>query len=56
MEFNLNIGQVVNDMLQAALPYLSNGGQKASSYAAHEFQQYITNIEHVPKIWLKKEK
>jgi hypothetical protein len=47
MEFNLNITQVINDMLQAALPYLSKGGQQASIFASHEFQQYILNIEHV---------
>lgn len=50
MEFNLNIAQVVNDMLQAALPYLSKGGQQASAYASHEFQQYIVNVEHVQKL------
>ena len=47
MEFKLDIAQVVNEMLQAALPYLSKGGQQASSYASHEFQQYIVNVEHV---------
>jgi hypothetical protein len=47
MEFKLDITQVVNDMLQAALPHLSNGGQQASTFASHEFQQYIINIEHV---------
>lgn len=47
MEFKLDIAQVVNDMLQAALPYLSKGGQQATSYASHEFQQYIVNVEHV---------
>jgi len=47
MKFNLNINQVVNDMLQAALPHLLKVGQQASTFASHEFQQYITNIEHV---------
>jgi hypothetical protein len=47
MEFKLDIAQVVNDMLQAALPYLSKGGQKASTFASYEFQQYIANVEHV---------
>jgi hypothetical protein len=47
MNLNLNITQVVNDMLQAALPYLLKGGVKASTFASHEFQQYILNIEHV---------
>jgi hypothetical protein len=47
MEFNLNITQVVNDMLQAALPHLLKGGQQASTFASHEFQQYIINIEHI---------
>jgi len=50
MEFNLNITQIVNEMLQAALPHLSKGGQQASSFASHEFQQYIHNIEHVQKM------
>jgi hypothetical protein len=47
MQFNLDITKVVNDMLQSALPYLSKGGQQASAFASHEFQQYITNIEHI---------
>lgn len=47
MEFNLDISQVVNDMLQVALPHLSKGGQQASAFASHEFQQYIINIEHI---------
>jgi hypothetical protein len=47
MEFKLDIAQVVNDMLQAALPHLSKGGQQASTFASHEFQQYIRNVEHV---------
>ncbi len=47
MEFNLNITQVVNDMLQATLPHLAKGGQQASEFASHEFQQYIIDIEHI---------
>jgi len=47
MEFDLNITQVVNDMLQAALPHLSKGGQQASTFASHEFQQYIINMKHI---------
>lgn len=47
MNFNLDISQVINDMLQAALPHLSKGGQKATEFASHEFQQYIINIEHI---------
>lgn len=47
MKFNLDITQVVNDMLQAALPHLLKGGQQASAIASHEFQQYIINIEHI---------
>ena len=48
MTFNFNISKVVSDMLQAALPFLSKGGQKASSYASHEFQQYIINLAAYP--------
>ena len=47
MAFDFNISKVVTDMLQAALPFLSKGGQKASSYATHEFQQYIINLQHI---------
>ena len=47
MEFKLDIAQVVNEMLQAALPHLSKGGRQASTFASHEFQQYIRNVEHV---------
>lgn len=47
MKFNLNIAQVVNDMLQAALPHLTKGGRQASEFASHEFQQYIIDIEHI---------
>ncbi len=47
MEFKLDIAQVVNDMLQAALPHLAKGGRQASAFASHEFQQYIANVEHV---------
>ena len=47
MAFDFNISKVVTDMLQAALPFLSKGGGKASSYATHEFQQYIINLQHI---------
>jgi len=47
MAFDFNISKVVTDMLEAALPFLSKGGQKASSYATHEFQQYIINLQHI---------
>lgn len=47
MTFSFDIAKVVNAMLQAALPALSKGGQKASSFASHEFQQYIINLQHV---------
>ena len=47
MAFDFNISKVVTDMLKAALPFLSKGGQKASSYATHEFQQYIINLQHI---------
>ena len=45
MKFNLNMTQVVNDMLQAALPHLAKGGRQASEFASHEFQKYIIDIE-----------
>ena len=47
MKFNFDISKVANDMLQAALPALSKGGQKAASCASHEFQQYIINLQYV---------
>lgn len=47
MKFNLNMAQVVNDMLQAALPHLAKGGRQASEFASHEFQKYIIDIEHI---------
>lgn len=47
MKFDLDISKVVNDMLQAALPFLSKGGEKASTFASHEFQDYIINLQHV---------
>ena len=47
MKFNLNMTQVVNDMLQAALPHLAKGGRQASEFASHEFQKYIIDIEHI---------
>lgn len=50
MAFDLNISKVVTDMLQAALPFRSKGGQKASSYAANEFQQYIVNLRHIQEM------
>ncbi len=50
MAFDFNISKVVTDMLQAALPFLSKGGQKASLYATHEFQQYIINLQHIQEM------
>lgn len=50
MAFDFNVSKVVADMLKAALPFLSKGGQKASSYATHEFQQYIINIQHIQEL------
>lgn len=47
MKFNLDIFKVAEEMLQAALPALAKGGQKASAYALHEFQQHIINLQHV---------
>lgn len=47
MKFDFDIAQVADNMLQAALPHLSKGGQQVSSFASHEFKQFITNIEHV---------
>jgi len=47
MEFKLDVSKVANDMLQAALPHLAKGGQLACSFASHEFQQYVINVEHV---------
>lgn len=47
MQFNLDITQVVNNMLQAAIPHLAKGGQQAAEFASHEFQQFIINIEHI---------
>lgn len=47
MKFDFNPTDVAKAMLQAALPFLQKGGQKASEFASHEFQQYIINLQHV---------
>jgi hypothetical protein len=47
MTFNLNIGKVVSDMVQASSKNLSGGGNQAQEYAAHEYTQFIEDIEHV---------
>ena len=47
MKFNLDVGKVVNDMLQASAGALVKGGSQATQYASHEYAQFIVDIEHV---------
>jgi len=50
MSFQFDIGKVVNDMLQASLQSLVDGGKKATEYATHEYTQFIRDIEHVQEM------
>lgn len=47
MKFNLDIGKVVGDMVQAASGSLIQGGGQATEYATHEYAQFIIDIEHI---------
>ena len=47
MKFNFDIGKVVNDMINASSGALANGGQQAAEYATHEYELFISDIEHV---------
>jgi hypothetical protein len=50
MSFQFDIGKVVNDMLQASLQSLLQGGQKAIGFATHEYGQFIRDIDHIQKM------
>jgi hypothetical protein len=47
MAFNLDIGKVVSDMLQASANALIKGGRQAAEFATHEYAQFIRDIEHI---------
>jgi hypothetical protein len=47
MEFNLDIGKVVGNMVQASSNSLIKGGKQAEEFAAHEYAQFIRDIEHI---------
>ena len=47
MEFNLDIGKVVSNMVQASSSALIKGGKQAVEFATHEYTQFIGDIEHI---------
>jgi threonine dehydratase len=47
MKFNLDIGKVVSDMVQASANALIKGGRQATEFATHEYAQFIQDIEHI---------
>ncbi|HME42376.1 MAG TPA: hypothetical protein VKF36_04755 [Syntrophorhabdales bacterium] len=47
MKFNLDVGKVVGDMVQASAGVLAKGGSQATQYASHEYAQFIMDIEQV---------
>jgi hypothetical protein len=47
MKFRLDVNKVVADMVQASAGALIKGGRQATEYAAHEYSQFIKDIEHV---------
>lgn len=52
---SLDIKQVVSDMLQASAKFLLKGGEKATAYAAHEYSNFILDLEHVQTMAENKE-
>ena len=47
MKFNLDVGKIVGDMVQASAGALAKGGSQATQYASHEYEQFVLDIEHV---------
>ena len=47
MQFNLDIGKVVSDMVQASANTLIKGGKQATDFATHEYAQFIEDIQHI---------
>lgn len=47
MTFNLDIGQVISEMVKASDNSFKGGGNQAKEYAAHEYTQFIHNLEHI---------
>jgi hypothetical protein len=41
---------LINAMLGAAAPNLVNGGANATSYATHEFTQFVQDVDNVNKM------
>jgi len=46
MTLNFNIGQVVSDMVKASSGALAKGGQQATEYATHEYESFISDVQH----------
>jgi hypothetical protein len=47
MEFHIDISNVVDQMVQASSIILSPGGRHATAFAAHEYAQFIRDVEHI---------
>ena len=50
IDYEIDVKTVLVDMVEAAQPHLTKGGAKASSFASHEFAQYIKDIQHVDEM------
>ena len=47
VDFSLDIGKTVQDMIKASTTALVKGGIEATELATHEYAQFITDIAHV---------